>query len=219
LTAHRALTANGPVQGKTVLVTGGAGAVGLQAIQLAKWMGARFVIATVSGPEKAEAALEAGADDVINYRHQDVVEAVEAATDGEGVDHIVEVEFGGNLAASVALIRPHGLIASYGSEGEKTPELPFYDLMFKNAGFQSVFVYTLTPAQRAGAVADVRLGTRHRDGGACPGLLERQAVLRRLHAFGAEPNSNVAFVDAACPACCPSSTSSAWRRRCAPGWA
>jgi NADPH2:quinone reductase len=118
-------------------------------------MGARLVIATISGPEKAEAALEAGADDVINYRHQDVVEAVEAATDGEGVDHIVEVEFGGNLAASVALIRPHGLIASYGSEGEKTPELPFYDLMFKNAGFQSVFVYTLTPAQRAGAVSDV----------------------------------------------------------------
>jgi NADPH2:quinone reductase len=110
--------------------------------------GARL-ITTISSPEKAKAAFEAGADDVVDYTRQDVVEAVEAATDGEGVDHIVDVEFGGNLAASVALIRPHGLIASYGSEGEKTPELPFYDLMFKNAGFQSVFVYTLTPAQRA----------------------------------------------------------------------
>jgi len=92
---------------------------------------------------------------VVNYRRQNVVDAVEAATDGAGVDHIVEVEFGANLPASAALIRPHGLIASYGSEGERTPELPFYDLMFKNAGFQSVFVYTLTPAQRAQAVADV----------------------------------------------------------------
>ncbi|WP_306015738.1 NADPH:quinone reductase [Oceanicaulis sp. MMSF_3324] len=155
LTAHRALTTNGSVTGKTVLITGGAGAVGLQAIQLAKWMGAGKVITTVSGPEKAEAALDAGADEVVNYRQQDVVDAIEAMTEGEGVDHIVEVEFGGNLAASVALIRPHGMIASYGSEAEKTPELPFYDLMFKNAAVQSVFVYTLTPAQRASAVQDV----------------------------------------------------------------
>jgi len=155
LTAHRALTANGTIEGKTVLITGGAGAVGLQAIEIAKWMGAAKVVTTVSSPEKAALALEAGADDVVNYRAQDVVDAVEAATDGEGVDHIVDVEFGGNLAASVALIRPHGMIASYGSEAEKTPELPFYDLMFKNAGFQSVFMYMLTPAQRALAVADV----------------------------------------------------------------
>ena len=155
LTAHRALTANGDIKGKTVRVTGGAGAVGLQSIQLAKWMGAAKIITTISGPEKAKAAFEVGADDVVNYKRQDVVDAVEAATDGAGVDHIVDVEFGGNLSAAIALIRPHGMIASYGSEGEKTPALPFYDLMFKNAGFQSVFVYTLTPAQRARAITDV----------------------------------------------------------------
>lgn len=155
LTAHRALTAGGPVQGRVVMVTGGAGAVGHQAIQLAKFMGAAQVLTTVSSPEKAEAAWEAGADEVIDYRRQDVAEAVEAATHGHGVDHIVEVEFGGNLSQSLAVLRDHGSIASYGSEAERTPELPFYDLIFKNISVYSVFVYKLTLEQRAHALNDV----------------------------------------------------------------
>lgn len=155
LTAHRALTAGGSVEGRVVMVTGGAGAVGLQAIQLAKFMGAAQVLTTVSSPEKAEAAWEAGADEVIDYRRQDVAEAVEAATNGYGVDHVVDVEFGGNLAQSLAVLREQGSIASYGSEAERTPELPFYELMFRNISVYSVFVYRLTLEQRARAVTDV----------------------------------------------------------------
>lgn len=155
MTAHRALFCDGPVKGKTVLITGGAGAVGEMAIQLAKWAGAAKVIATVSGPEKAEIALAAGADEIINYRQQDVAEAVRAATGGQGVDHIVEVEFGANLAASAKALKPHGTIASYASEGERTPALPFYELMVLNARIQTVFVYQLTEAQRAAAVHDI----------------------------------------------------------------
>lgn len=155
LTAHRALTAGGRIEGRTVLVTGGAGAVGLQAIQLARAMGAAQVLTTVSSPQKAEAAWAAGADEVIDYRRQDVAEAVEAATDGHGVDHIVEVEFGANLTQSTAILREHGSIASYGSEGERTPELKFYDLMFKNASLHSVFVYRLSLEHRALAVHEV----------------------------------------------------------------
>ena len=87
----------GPVARKTVLVTGGAGAVGHYAIQLARWGGAR-VLATVSAEAKAAHALAAGAETAINYRKQDVAKLVLAATGGAGVDRIVEVEFGGNLA-------------------------------------------------------------------------------------------------------------------------
>jgi NADPH2:quinone reductase len=170
LTAHRAVTAAGPVQGKVVLVTGGAGAVGNQAIQLAKFFGAAQVLTTVSSPKKAEAAWAAGADEVIDYTRQDVAEAVEAATHGHGVDHIVEVEFGANLSQSLAVLREHGSIAAYGSEGERTPELPFYDLMFRNISVHSVFVYRLSLEQRARAVSDV---VRALDAGALTPRLDR----------------------------------------------
>jgi NADPH2:quinone reductase len=155
ITAHRALFCDGPITGKTVLVTGGAGAVGLMAIQLAKWGGAAQVIATISSAEKAQAALAAGADEVINYRRQDVVEAVEAATEGAGVDHVVEVEFGGNLKETLDVLKPNGVIASYGSEAERTPELPFYDLMFKNIRIETIFVYLIRAEHRAAAVHDI----------------------------------------------------------------
>lgn len=170
LTAHRALFCGLAVKGKRILVTGGAGMVGHTAIQLARWAGAVQVIATVSSPEKAEAAWGAGADEVIDYTRQDVAEAVKAATGGAGVDHIVEVEFGANLPVSAQIIAEHGVIASYGSEAEKTPELKFYDLMFKNVRIQPLFVYRLTAAERAQAVWDV---TRALVDGALNPLIDR----------------------------------------------
>ncbi|HEV7666756.1 MAG TPA: NADPH:quinone reductase, partial [Chloroflexota bacterium] len=103
LTAHRALFADGPVAGQTVLVTGGAGAVGSAAIQLAKWAGAGTIIATVSSDDKARVAREAGADHVVNYRTQDVAAEIRRITSevdagaGWGVDRIVDVDFGANL--------------------------------------------------------------------------------------------------------------------------
>src|SRR5437660_38116 len=71
MTAHRAVFVAGPVQGKILLVTGGAGAVGHYAVQLASWAGAT-VIATVSSSEKADRARAGGAAHVINYRSEDV---------------------------------------------------------------------------------------------------------------------------------------------------
>src|SRR5262249_32454323 len=95
MTAHQALFSDGPLKGKHVLVTGGAGAVGHYAIQMAKWGGAR-VATTVSSDEKAKLAKDAGADLVVNYRSEDVAQKVlEWAKDG--VDRVVEVDFGTNL--------------------------------------------------------------------------------------------------------------------------
>ena len=77
MTAHRALFADGPVAGQTVLVSGGGGGVGHMAIQLAKWGGAS-VFTTVSRPDQAELARACGADVVIDYKAEDVAARVRA---------------------------------------------------------------------------------------------------------------------------------------------
>src|SRR5262249_33157188 len=104
MTAHRAVFVAGPVKGKTLLVTGGAGAVGHYAVQFANWADAT-VIATVSSAEKAERARAGGASHIINYRTEDVAARVLDITRGVGVDHIVEVDFGGNLLAALRCLR------------------------------------------------------------------------------------------------------------------
>jgi NADPH:quinone reductase-like Zn-dependent oxidoreductase len=106
------------LQGKTLLVTGGAGAVGHYAVQLASWAGAT-VIATVSSSEKADRARAGGAAHVINYRSEDVAARVLDITGGVGVDHIAEVDFGGNLAATLRCLRVNGSIMIYASNGDR----------------------------------------------------------------------------------------------------
>ncbi len=144
MTAWYALYADGPISDQTVLVTGGAGTVGRYACQMAALGGAR-VITTVSSEEKAA---HSGASDCINYRTQDVTDAVMDMTDGAGVDRIVEVDFAANQAASLALIRPGGTIASYASASQMTPSLDFYGFMFKNIRLHMLIVYQLDAAAR-----------------------------------------------------------------------
>lgn len=150
-TACHGVLGLGPVAGKTVLVTGGAGAVGHYAIQIAKHSGAR-VVSTVSSDGKAAVARQAGADQVVNYREQDVAEAVLEATGGEGVDHVVEVEFGGNLDATSRIIKTNGSISTYGSMMQPTPPLPFYDLMFKCLRLDLFLVYLLEEKARSNVI-------------------------------------------------------------------
>jgi len=154
LTACLALAGDGALAGRTVLVQGGAGAVAGYAIQLAVNRGAR-VIATVSSPEKAALARSLGADAVVDYRREPVAEAVMALTDGAGVDHIVEVDFGANIAADVAVIRPHGVIASYSSTRVREPVLPYYPLQFKAVTIRCVQGMLLTEAERDAGVAEL----------------------------------------------------------------
>lgn len=154
MTAHRAVFSHGPVSGKTVLVTGGAGAVGHYAIQIAKWGGAR-VIATVSSEQKAALARAAGAAHIIDYRREAVAERVLELTAGAGVDHIVEVEFGANIPASVGMLKPNGTIAAYASARAPEPVLPYYPLMMNGIGIDLVFVYILPPERRARALTDL----------------------------------------------------------------
>ncbi len=137
MTAHHCVFLAGPVQGRVLLVTGGAGAVGHYAVQLAKWAGAT-VIATASSPAKAARARQGGADHVIDYRREDVAARVREITGGSGVDHVVDVDFGGNLAATLAAVRANGSIAVYASNGDRTPRLPIRELMQKNVALHAM---------------------------------------------------------------------------------
>ncbi len=152
MTAHRALFADGPIRGKTVLVTGGAGVVGHYAIQLAKWAGAR-VVTTVSSQDKAAHARAAGADVMINYRNEDVVARIK--TEAGGVDRIVEVDFGKNLPASAQVLNDNGVIACYASTSVPRPAYPYPELLWRNPTVRQVFVYTMPDAAKAQAHADI----------------------------------------------------------------
>ena len=158
MTAHRSVFVAGPVQGKTLLVTGGAGAVGHSAVQLAAWAGAR-VIATVSSPEKAERARAGGAAHVINYRQEDVAARVLDITGGVGVDHIAEVDFGGNLAATLRCLRVNGSIMVYATNGDREPKLPVRDLMQKNLAVYAMSLAGVPHVDRRRAQSDIAAWT------------------------------------------------------------
>ena len=140
VTAHRCLFADGPIEGKTVLVAGGAGAVGHFAIELAKHAGAR-VITTVSGPQKAELAAKAGADLVVNYREPDAADRIGSFAGAGGVDHVVELALGANLQLDLAVVaRPDARIVCYAAEASD-PVTPVRACMNANVILRFVLLY------------------------------------------------------------------------------
>jgi NADPH2:quinone reductase len=150
LTAHYCLLADGPVNGQTVLVAGGAGAVGHFAIELAKRAGAR-VVTTVSSPDKAALAEKAGADLVVNYRSPDAADQVRAFGH---VDRVVEVALGANLQLDLAVVRPHAAIVTYAAE-PANPELPVRACMSANVTLRFVLLYGVPMAALDQAAADI----------------------------------------------------------------
>ena len=156
LTAHRCLFADGAVSGATVLVAGGAGAVGHAAIELARWGGAT-VIATVSDEEKAQLSRTAGAHHVVNYREADAQERIRALAP-DGVDRVVEVAPVANLALDLAVGARH--IAGYAGTPDDVLEAPVRQLMGANVVLRFVLVYTMPRFALRRAVADVAEAVR-----------------------------------------------------------
>ncbi|GAA5094205.1 NADPH:quinone reductase [Microbacterium yannicii] len=162
MTAHRALTVHeagparlspGALQGRVVLVAGGAGAVGHAAIQLAVWAGAT-VIATISSDEKAALALAAGAHHVVNYREGDTAEQI-AAFAPAGVDHIVEVSLAQNAALDGQVVANHGSIAYYADNGGDQATLPVRPTFAKNVRTQGLLLYTVGDLALTAAAEDI----------------------------------------------------------------
>ncbi len=151
MTAHWCLFADGPVTGKTVLVAGGAGAVGHFAIELAVRAGAR-VVATASGPEKAELARKAGAAHVVNYRDADAADQIRAAA-GQ-TDRVIEIALGANLGLDLAVAKPGSTIVSYAAE-PRDPVLPVRACMTANVVLRFVLLYGVPAGALDRAAADI----------------------------------------------------------------
>jgi NADPH2:quinone reductase len=151
MTAHYCLFSDGPLAGQTVLVAGGAGAVGHFAIELAKRAGAR-VITTVSSSQKAALAEKAGPDLVVNYRSADAADQVRAFA--PAVDRVIEVALGANLALDLAVARPGTTIVTYAAEAAD-PSLPIRACMTANVTLKFVLLYGVAAAAQDRAAADI----------------------------------------------------------------
>lgn len=141
LTACHAVFGAGDVAGQSVLVQGGGGTVGLLAVALAKWGGAR-VIATASPRDHARVRA-AGADVVLDYAATDLAKAVLDANNDNPIETIIEVEFGLNIDTDAEIIAPNGRIAAYGSAQNMAPTLAFGPLLFKAVTIDVMLIYLL----------------------------------------------------------------------------
>ena len=155
MTAHRCLFQDGGIQGQTVLVAGGAGAVGHAAIQLAKWGGAR-VASTVSRPEQEKLAREAGADLVVSRKTEDAAARIKAFTRGLGLDRVVEVAFEANLELNRAVLKANGVISTYSSgPPESAPRIPFTAMMRQGISVHFILVYVMPREAHWAAARDL----------------------------------------------------------------
>ena len=154
ITAHACLSGDGGVAGKTVLVAGGAGAVGFYALQLARLEGARTIV-TVGSPEQERLVRGAGVEDVLDRRAPGLAERIVELTKGRGVDRIVEVAFGANLPLDAKVLAASGAISTFSSDAEPEPKLPFRAFLLKNATVRFVLVYLLSPEAHQAAARDL----------------------------------------------------------------
>ena len=147
MTAFRCLFSDGPIQGKTIYIVGGAGVVAHYAIQLAKWGGAK-VITSVSSEEKAIAAKAAGADEIINYRQQNVIDQILRITNQVGVDRMIDVDFGANLTTCHQILKAGGINVMYAFVNQPDLPIPIMSLMTKNITLKFTLVYSISDQER-----------------------------------------------------------------------
>jgi NADPH2:quinone reductase len=152
LTAYRALTTDGNVAGKSVLVTGGAGGVGHYALQLARLLGARQILTTISSEAKASHARAAGADATINYKTENLVERVRELTGGRGVDRIVDLDIAGHGKLIPDLIAKDGIVAAYGTNNQQVG-FEFTRMIMTGVGVRFFIVYELAKDVRDAAIS------------------------------------------------------------------
>ncbi len=136
----------------SLLVSGGAGAVSQYVIQFAKAKGAK-VITTISSPQKAKAAEEAGADHAIDYKRENVGERVMELTDKRGVDAVIEMDLSANAKLIPDVLRPKGTVVVYGTGPEAA--LPAAFCLVNSIHLQFFLVYELDAAERERAISAI----------------------------------------------------------------
>jgi NADPH:quinone reductase len=157
MTASHAVVLSKAGKDTTLFVSGGAGAVSQYIIQFAKAKGAK-IIATVSSPEKARIAQEAGADHTVDYKRENVGDRVMEITGKRGVDAVIEMDLTANAKLIPGVLRPKGTVVIYGTGPEAV--LPAAFCLVNSVCLQFFLVYELDPAERARAVAAIGDGLK-----------------------------------------------------------
>jgi NADPH2:quinone reductase len=152
MTAYHAVLRAGAAKGASLLVSGGAGSVSQYVIQFAKMAGAT-VLTTISSPEKAKAAREAGADHAIDYKRENVGERVMEITGKRGVDAVIEMDLAANAKLIASVLRPKGSVIIYGTGPEAVVAAGF--CLVNTIRLQFFLVYELDAAERETAVAAI----------------------------------------------------------------
>jgi putative PIG3 family NAD(P)H quinone oxidoreductase len=141
--------------GETLLVHGGSSGIGTMAIQLARNVGARVAV-TAGSAEKLERCRELGAEIAINYRDDDFVEALRAATDGHGADVVLDNMGAKYLARNLDALALNGRIVIIGMQGGTKTELDIGLLMRKRGALISTSLRARPTDEKAAIVASVR---------------------------------------------------------------
>lgn len=155
LTAQQAINLAGDLSGRTVLVIGAGAAVGHYVTQMAKLAGAR-VIGTVGSQARADHARAAGADELVNYKTESVVERIHALTQGQGVDAIIDMDFSTTSGwLSQGVLRRHGVLVCYGSNVSTEVPVTFRPLLWGSFDLRFFLVYDLTAQDRARTLSQI----------------------------------------------------------------
>ncbi|MFF8409682.1 NAD(P)H-quinone oxidoreductase [Streptomyces omiyaensis] len=141
--------------GETLLVHGGASGIGTMAIQLAKAVGAKVAV-TAGSPEKLARCAELGADVLIDYRTQDFVEELRAATDGAGADVILDIMGAKYLDRNIRALAVNGRLVVIGLQGGVKGELNLGALLAKRAAVMATTLRARPLQEKAAIVAAVR---------------------------------------------------------------
>ncbi|HSO65388.1 MAG TPA: NAD(P)H-quinone oxidoreductase, partial [Ornithinibacter sp.] len=141
--------------GETLLVHGGSSGIGTMAIQLAREVGARVAV-TAGSAEKLEACRELGAEVLVNYREEDFVERVLAATEGHGADVVLDNMGAKYLSRNVAALATNGRLVIIGMQGGTRGELDIAALLAKRAAVIATSLRARPAAEKATIVAAVR---------------------------------------------------------------
>jgi NADPH2:quinone reductase len=184
ITAHRAVHVAGPVSGRTVLVQGTAGSVGLCAVQLARQAGAH-VIGTIRAPAEEQIAKQSGAHEIL-LNDAELPTNVRALAP-EGIDHIVEVAFGANIERDLELLRMGGSIATYATNAA-TPTIPFWPMVFKNTQLFFLGSDDFPPEAKALAARDINAALEAGWSGFAIGELIPLTEIARAHELAEHPS-------------------------------
>lgn len=172
-TAVQAVRLAGPLEGRTVLVTGGGSAVGHYITQIARLRGAE-VLATAGSPARRDHARDAGAAHLIDYKQEDVAARVKAMTSGAGVDAIIDMDF--STTAKLlpqGVLKAHGHFVCYGSNQRGDLPIDFRTALWSSITFRFFLVYDLLAQDREAVIGEIgkllqARALRHKQGAVFP---------------------------------------------------